>query len=133
MTLAGGDCPRHAEVVVSTDTWQQDSQEKNQEEMTAYPAVRAEVEAAGCSWVDGVVRDGNLVTGQAWPDHPEWLAEFTNPLGDNVSHGDPISADGDRPTPLPCERYLCRQEEALVCRTATNPTTSRTSRNRRSL
>ncbi|WP_275740425.1 DJ-1/PfpI family protein [Halorhabdus sp. SVX81] len=45
-------------------------------EMTAYPAVRPEVEAAGCSWVDGVVRDDNLVTGQAWPDHPEWIATF---------------------------------------------------------
>ncbi|MFP8888415.1 DJ-1/PfpI family protein [Natrialbaceae archaeon A-CW2] len=62
-------------------------------EMTAYPAVRAEVEAAGCSWVDGVVRDGNLVTGQAWPDHPEWLAEFMALLGDEISHGEPIAAD----------------------------------------
>jgi histidyl-tRNA synthetase len=40
--------------------------------MTAYPAVRAEVEAAGCSWVDG----------QVWPDHAEWLAEFLDLLGD---------------------------------------------------
>ncbi|WP_336327446.1 DJ-1/PfpI family protein [Halovenus sp. HT40] len=64
-------------------------------EMTAYPAVRAEVEAAGCSWVDEVTRDGNLVTGQAWPDHPEWLAEFINLLGDEVSHGEPAMAAGD--------------------------------------
>ena len=62
-------------------------------EMTAYPAVRAEVEAAGCSWVDEVVTDGNLVTGQAWPDHPEWLAQFMDLLGDEVSHGDPVPAD----------------------------------------
>jgi protease I len=62
-------------------------------EMTAYPAVKAEVEAAGCSWVDGVVRDGNLVTGQAWPDHPEWLAEFMDLLGDEVQHGSPVVAD----------------------------------------
>jgi len=62
-------------------------------EMTAYPAVQAEVEAAGCSWVDGVVRDGNLVTGQAWPDHPEWLAEFMDLLGDEVHHGTPAVAD----------------------------------------
>ena len=61
-------------------------------EMTAYPAVRAECEAAGCSWVDGVVRDRNLVTGQAWPDHPEWLAEFLNLLGDEISHGEPATA-----------------------------------------
>jgi protease I len=62
-------------------------------EMTAYPAVQAEVEAAGCSWVDGVVRDDNLVTGQAWPDHPEWLAEFMDLLGDEVQHGTPVVAD----------------------------------------
>jgi protease I len=64
-------------------------------EMTAYPAVRAEVEAAGCSWVDGVTRDGNLVTGQAWPDHPEWLAAFMELLGDEVSHGEPVAAADD--------------------------------------
>ena len=62
-------------------------------ELTAYPAVRAECEAAGCSWVDGVVRDRNLVTGQAWPDHPEWLAEFLELLGDEISHGEPAAAD----------------------------------------
>ncbi len=62
-------------------------------EMTSYPACRAECEAAGCSWVDEVVTDGNLVTGQAWPDHPEWLAQFMSLLGDEVSHGDPIPAD----------------------------------------
>ena len=64
-------------------------------ELTAYPAVRPEVEAAGCSWVDGVVRDRNLVTAQAWPDHPEWLAEFMNLLGDEISHGDPVAAADD--------------------------------------
>ncbi|WP_058367706.1 DJ-1/PfpI family protein [Haloparvum sedimenti] len=64
-------------------------------EMTAYPAVRAEVEAAGCSWVDGVVRDRNLVTGQAWPDHPEWLAAFMDLLGDEITHGDPAVAADD--------------------------------------
>ncbi|EMA23403.1 DJ-1/PfpI family protein [Haloarcula argentinensis] len=62
-------------------------------EMTSYPACRAECEAAGCSWVDEVVTDGNLVTGQAWPDHPEWLAQFMDLLGDDVSHGEPIPAD----------------------------------------
>ncbi len=55
-------------------------------DMTSYPAVRAEVEAAGCSWVDEVTRDGNLVTAQAWPDHPEWLAEFLDLLGTRVDH-----------------------------------------------
>jgi intracellular protease, PfpI family len=62
---------------------------------TAYPAVRHEVEAAGCSWVDGVVTDGNLVTGQAWPDHPEWLAAFLELLGTEVSHEQPAAPAAD--------------------------------------
>ena len=64
-------------------------------EMTVYPAVRAEGDAAGCSRVDGVVGDGHLITGQAWPDHPEWLAAFTDLLDDEVSRGDPAPASGD--------------------------------------
>jgi protease I len=62
-------------------------------EMTAYPALRAECEAAGCAWVDEVTTDGNLVTGQAWPDHPEWLAQFMDLLGDEVSHDAAVAAD----------------------------------------
>ncbi len=53
-------------------------------EGTAYPALESEVRAAGCTWHDGVVRDGNLVTAQAWPDHPEWIAEFLDVLGTRV-------------------------------------------------
>jgi protease I len=64
-------------------------------ELSAYPAVRAECEAAGCSWVDGVVRDRNLVTGQAWPDHPEWLAEFIDLLGDDISHSESAAVADD--------------------------------------
>ncbi|WP_435097104.1 DJ-1/PfpI family protein [Halarchaeum sp. P4] len=52
-------------------------------EVTSYPAVRPECEAAGCSWVDKVTTDGNLVTGQAWPDHPEWIAQFLELLEDD--------------------------------------------------
>jgi protease I len=63
-------------------------------EMTAYPAVQAECEAAGCSWVDEVTTDGNLVTGQAWPDHPEWIAQFLDLLGTDVEHG-AVAAAGD--------------------------------------
>ncbi|MFB6201058.1 MAG: DJ-1/PfpI family protein, partial [Halorhabdus sp.] len=62
-------------------------------EMTAYPAVQAEVEAAGCSWVDGVTRDRNLVTAQAWPDHPEWLAAFLDLLGTDIEHGAVAAVD----------------------------------------
>ena len=64
-------------------------------EMTAYPALQAECEAAGCSWTDEVIRDRNLVTGQAWPDHPEWLAEFLDLMGDEVRHGEPATAASD--------------------------------------
>ncbi|WP_256558472.1 DJ-1/PfpI family protein [Salinilacihabitans rarus] len=60
---------------------------------TAYPALKAEVLAAGGDWEDGVVRDGALVTGQAWPDHPEWLAEFLDVLGTDVEHEAPAAAD----------------------------------------
>jgi protease I len=60
---------------------------------TAYPACQPEVEAAGCRWVDGVVTDDNLVTAQAWPDHPEWIAQFLDLLGTEVSHGPVAAAD----------------------------------------
>ena len=62
-------------------------------EMTAYPAVRPEVESAGCSWVDEVTVDGNLVTGQAWPDHPEWLAAFLALLDAESEAQEPAAAD----------------------------------------
>ena len=64
-------------------------------EMTSYPAVQAEVEAAGCSWVDEVTTDRNLVTAQAWPDHAEWLAQFMTLLGDEVTHDDAAVAADD--------------------------------------
>ncbi|MFB6152414.1 MAG: DJ-1/PfpI family protein [Haloarculaceae archaeon] len=60
---------------------------------TAYPALEADVRAAGGEWTEGVARDGNLVTAQAWPDHPEWLAEFLDVLGTEVQHGQPAAAD----------------------------------------
>jgi deglycase len=45
--------------------------------MTAYPAIRFEVENAGATFTDAeVVVDGNLVTSRAWPDHPAFLREF---------------------------------------------------------
>jgi len=45
----------------------------------AYPAVRPELERAGCRWVepseglDDAHTDGNLVTAAAWPAHPAFL------------------------------------------------------------
>jgi protease I len=64
-------------------------------EMTSYPAVQAEVERAGCTWVDEVTTDRNLVTAQAWPDHAEWLAQFMTLLGDEVTHDDAVAAADD--------------------------------------
>ncbi|PSQ25954.1 protease [Halobacteriales archaeon QS_9_68_17] len=60
---------------------------------TAYPALRSEVETAGAEWAGSVTRDGNLVTGQAWPDHPEWLSAFLDVLGTEIAHGEPAAAD----------------------------------------
>lgn len=59
---------------------------------TAYPALKYDVEAAGGDWVDRVATDGNLVTAQAWPDHPEWLAQFLDVLGTDVEHEAPVAA-----------------------------------------
>ncbi|MFB6141459.1 MAG: DJ-1/PfpI family protein [Halosimplex sp.] len=60
---------------------------------TAYPALEADVRASGGEWAEGVVTDGNLVTAQAWPDHPEWIAQFLDVLGTDVQHGQPVTAD----------------------------------------
>lgn len=57
---------------------------------TAYPAVRPELVAAGCRWVepsvglDGAHVDGNLVTAPAWPAHPAWIRAFLQVLGTPV-------------------------------------------------
>jgi protease I len=54
----------------------------------AYPAVGPEVRRAGAKWVEVPVNaahvDGNLVTGPAWPAHPEWLAKFLQVLGTHI-------------------------------------------------
>jgi protease I len=55
---------------------------------TAYPACSPDVTSAGGKWVDvgldkGLV-DGNLVTAQAWPAHPDWLAKFLGVLGTKI-------------------------------------------------
>ena len=62
---------------------------------TAYPALESEVRAAGCAWTDGVTTDGNLVTAQAWPDHPEWIAQFLDVLGTEIEHRGPATPADD--------------------------------------
>ncbi|ELY54135.1 PfpI family intracellular protease [Natronococcus amylolyticus DSM 10524] len=51
---------------------------------TAYPALEADMRQAGAEWEEGVARDENLVTAQAWPDHPEWLAAFLDLVGTDL-------------------------------------------------
>lgn len=60
---------------------------------TSYPDLATDMEDAGAEWRDSVTVDGNLVTGQAWPDHPEWLAEFLDVLGTEIDHTEPMPAD----------------------------------------
>jgi protease I len=55
---------------------------------TCYPAVSPDVTRAGGSYVEvtmtEAVVDGNLVSGPAWPAHPEWLAKFLLVLGTRI-------------------------------------------------
>lgn len=47
----------------------------------AYPALAVDVTTAGGTYVDGPdVVDGNLVSGRAWPDHPQWFRPFIEQL-----------------------------------------------------
>ena len=57
--------------------------------VSAYAACAPEVLMAGGEYVetppDGAMRDGNLVTGFAWPAHPQFLGLFLEVLGTRVS------------------------------------------------
>ncbi|KAF3452408.1 hypothetical protein FNV43_RR02841 [Rhamnella rubrinervis] len=57
---------------------------------TAYPAVKLNVVISGATWLepDPIHRcftDGNLVTGAAWPGHPEFISQLMALLGIRVS------------------------------------------------
>lgn len=57
---------------------------------TAYPAVKLNVVLGGGTWLepDPIHRcftDGNLVTGAAWPGHPEFVSQLMVLLGVQVS------------------------------------------------
>ena len=48
---------------------------------SAYPALQVDVELGGGRFEGGAgVVDGNLVSGRAWPDNPEWMREFMKVL-----------------------------------------------------
>lgn len=57
--------------------------------LTGFPTVGCDLTAAGAEYVDkgldGVVVDGNLVTGATFLSHSEWLAEFLKLLGTKIS------------------------------------------------
>jgi protease I len=57
--------------------------------LTCYPAVSPEITAAGGIYeeiaIDAAFTDGNFVTAPAWPAHPQWLAQFLDVLGTEIS------------------------------------------------
>lgn len=57
--------------------------------LTCYPAVSPEIAAAGGTYedvaIDAAFTDGNIVTAPAWPAHPQWLAQFLDVLGTEIS------------------------------------------------
>ena len=59
--------------------------------VSGYAVCAPEVRLAGGEYVetppDGAIRDGNLVTGFAWPAHPQWLSLFLAALGARVDIG----------------------------------------------
>ena len=58
--------------------------------LSAYPAVRPEIEASGGTYVEASTNfdnahvDGKLVTAPAWPAHPAWIRAFLDVLGTPV-------------------------------------------------
>ena len=53
--------------------------------VTSYPACASECRLAGACWEsEPVITDKNLVTAQAWPNHPAWLRAFVELLGANI-------------------------------------------------
>ncbi|KAF4384436.1 hypothetical protein F8388_012738 [Cannabis sativa] len=57
---------------------------------TAYPAVKLNVVLGGATWlepdpIDRCFTDGNLVTGAAWPGHPQFVAQLMALLGIQVT------------------------------------------------
>jgi protease I len=57
--------------------------------VSGYAACAPEVRLAGGEYVDtppdGAIRDGNLVSGFAWPAHPQFLSLFLEVLGTRIS------------------------------------------------
>jgi protease I len=60
--------------------------------LSAYPACRPEVDAAGGLYadiaIDSSVTDGNLVSAPAWPAHPAWLGQFLTLVGASIGQAE---------------------------------------------
>lgn len=58
---------------------------------TSYPTIEPDLTAVGAEWIKTrgteAHADGNLVTAQAWPAHPDWMAKFIKVLGSEISQG----------------------------------------------
>jgi len=55
---------------------------------SAYPELKVDVELGGGIFENGgAVVDGNLVSGRAWPDHPEWMRAFMSVLDARAAAG----------------------------------------------
>ena len=60
-------------------------------ECSAYPAIQPEIEAAGGTYIaanasfDNAHVDSNIVTGPAWPAHPNWIRAFLGLLGTRIA------------------------------------------------
>jgi len=56
--------------------------------LTGYTTLSPDVKLAGGHWTecaaDGIIVDGNLVTGPAWPAHPSFMREFLKLLGSKI-------------------------------------------------
>jgi protease I len=56
--------------------------------VSAYASCAPEVRLAGGEYIetppDRAIRDGNLVSGFAWPAHPQFLALFLEILGTRI-------------------------------------------------
>mmetsp|Transcript_14563 Transcript_14563/g.20700 ORF Transcript_14563/g.20700 Transcript_14563/m.20700 type:complete len:397 (-) Transcript_14563:71-1261(-) len=62
----------------------------NGRKCTCYPAVQPCVESAGAEYIvpepiNKCFTDGNLVTGAAWPAHPEFIRQFSELLGTEIN------------------------------------------------
>jgi D-lactate dehydratase len=60
---------------------------------TAYPALKPTIDAAGGIWLEpqpitSCFADGKLITGAAWPGHPQFLNLALNALGAKISNAD---------------------------------------------